>query len=67
MDTAVQTEHKLLVSVKAVNIQCPCGGNCEDEQGERAIGYFDKVVWCRICGTRYEVPVEAFPKFEQSI
>lgn len=55
---------KLQIIAKVVNVICPCGGNCEEENGERAIGYLDKVVWCRLCGTRYEVPVTAFPKFE---
>lgn len=67
-ETAVMPEVKTLkIIVKVVNIICPCGGNCEDENGDRAIGFLDKIVWCRLCGKRYEVPVEAFPKFEHVI
>ncbi len=57
----------LLISVRAVEVVCPCGGRCENEDGSVMIGFFDKVVWCRLCQECYEVSAAVFGKFHQSL
>jgi len=57
-----QHQRKPVISVQVINVTCPCGGACENENGSTMIEYFHKIIWCQECLTQYEVPESAFQK-----
>ena len=53
---------KFTIGIQVINVTCPCGGACENENGSTMIEYFDNVVWCGECQERFVVPESAFKK-----
>ncbi len=58
---------KLTLSIQVINITCPCGGVCVNEDGSYMIDSSTSVAVCEKCSKGYIIPTNAFLTVKKEI
>lgn len=60
MATKGKTSSMLTITMQSINVSCPCGGICENEQGSQLIDNTCMIATCPTCRERYIIPTNLF-------